>query len=170
MNDHLLEELLERVRTRFYGKYRGIVTDVEEGGRGRIKALVPSILGDQKTGWCAPCVPFAGKNAGLVFLPDAGSGVWIEFEGGDVSYPIWVGCYFRDNEIPAEVAPRKRVLRTAAGLSIVWDDATESIVLSDLHGNAVSLSEKGIQLSRSGGEVEVVPGKVSVNGGALEVV
>ena len=55
-----------------------------------------------------PCVPYAGPNVGIAFLPEVGSGVWIEFEGGDVSYPIWVGCYWRDGEVPADVGGRRQ--------------------------------------------------------------
>ena len=88
--DRALEDLLERLRTRFYGKYRGICTDVDAATM-RIKAKVPAVLGEVDTGWCLPCVPYAGPNVGIAFLPEQGSGVWIEFEGGDVSYPIWVG-------------------------------------------------------------------------------
>ena len=51
-----------------------------------------------------PCVPYAGPNVGFAFLPEMGSGVWIEFEGGDVSYPIWVGGYWREGEFPADAA------------------------------------------------------------------
>ena len=94
MNDQAMMELLDRIRNRFYGKYRGSVTDVDASTL-RIKAKVPAVLGDQESGWCMPCVPYAGKNVGMAFLPEQGSGVWIEFEGGDVSYPIWTGCYWR---------------------------------------------------------------------------
>ena len=65
--------------------------------------MVPAVLGDTETGWCMPCVPYAGPNVGIAFLPETGSGVWIEFEGGDVSYPVWVGGYWRDGEVPADV-------------------------------------------------------------------
>ena len=51
-----------------------------------------------------PCVPYAGPKVGFAFLPEIGSGVWIEFEGGDVSYPIWVGGYWRAGEFPAGAA------------------------------------------------------------------
>lgn len=168
-NDEILLSLLERARSRFYGKYRGTVTDVEEGGRGRIKAKVPAVLGDQKTGWCSPCLPYAGKDVGIVFLPEVGSGVWIEFEGGDVSLPIWSGCYFRDDELPAEAAPGKKVIRTRAGHQIVLDDDGETITLSDPSGNTITLSSSGISLARSSGTVEIAEGKVTINGGAMEV-
>ncbi len=56
MNDALLHDLLDHVRHRFYGKYRGIVTDVDASTM-RIKASVPAVLPSTPTGWCAPCVP-----------------------------------------------------------------------------------------------------------------
>ena len=64
MNDALLQDLLEHVKHRFYGKYRGIVTDVDASTM-RIKASVPSVLRRQPTGWCMPCVPYAGPQVGF---------------------------------------------------------------------------------------------------------
>jgi len=112
MNDQAILELLERVRYRFFGKYRGTVTDIDAGTL-RIKANVPAVLGQQETGWCMPCVPYAGPNVGMAFLPEAGAGVWIEFEGGDVSYPIWTGCYWRSGEQPSDAAPAVKACATA---------------------------------------------------------
>jgi len=52
----------------------------------RIKALVPDVLGEQETTWAAPCVP-----PGVRSVPEVGTRVWIEFEAGDPSRPIWMG-------------------------------------------------------------------------------
>jgi uncharacterized protein involved in type VI secretion and phage assembly len=174
-DDRTLEDLLDRLRTRFYGKYRGIVTDVEPSTM-RIKAKVPSVLGETETGWCMPCVPYAGPKVGFAFLPETGSGVWIEFEGGDVSYPIWVGGYWRTGEVPADVAQQKsadaaqkvKVIVTKAPHTLKFDDGQGTITLSDPNGNTVTLAESGITLAN--GQCRVVVSKsVSVNNGALEV-
>jgi uncharacterized protein involved in type VI secretion and phage assembly len=162
-------DVIERVHGRFYGKYRGVVIEVEEGGRGRIRAKVPAVLGDQTTGWCDPCVPYAGKDVGFVFLPEVGSGVWVEFEGGNVSFPIWTGCYWRDGEMPSDAGPAKKVIVTKAKHKILLDDDAGSITVSDDAGNSVTLDSSGIALVRGAGKVEVAEAKVSVNGGALEV-
>lgn len=168
--DPALTEVLERLKSRFYGKYRGVVTEVEEGGRGRVKAKVPAVLGAQATGWCDPCVPYAGKDVGIVFLPEVGAGVWIEFEGGDVSYPIWTGCYWRDGELPADAAPAKKVVRTRAGHQVLFDDDGGAVVIKDANGNEVTLDSAGVTIVRGGGKLVVADAKVSVNDGALEVV
>jgi uncharacterized protein involved in type VI secretion and phage assembly len=152
----------------FYGKYRGVVSTVD-AATCRIKARVPAVLGDIDTGWCMPCVPYAGPQRGIAFLPEPGSGVWIEFEGGDVSYPIWAGCYWRDGEPPAEVAPDVKVIVTAAAHKLVLNDAAKSITISDPNGNTVLLNASGITLSKGGQQILIGDASVSVNDGALEV-
>jgi uncharacterized protein involved in type VI secretion and phage assembly len=167
-DDRGLEDILDRLRTRFYGKYRGIVTSVDPATM-RIKALVPAVLGDTETGWCMPCVPYAGTKTGFAFLPAGGSGVWIEFEGGDVSYPIWVGGYWRENEVPAGAAQNVRVIVTAATLTLKLDDDQGEITLSDQNGNTVTLGKSGIKVANGQESVVVSSTSVSVNAGALEV-
>jgi uncharacterized protein involved in type VI secretion and phage assembly len=166
--DRALEDLLERLRTRFYGKYRGIVSDVDASTM-RIKAKVPSVLGETTTGWCMPCVPYAGPDVGIAFLPESGSGVWIEFEGGDVSYPIWTGGYWREGEVPADAADHVKVIITTQKQKIEFDDDQGSITLSDNNGNTVTLDNSGITLTNSQSTVVVDSTSVSVNNGALEV-
>lgn len=171
MNEQAILDVLDRIRSRFYGKYRGTVTDVEQPGRGRIKANVPAVLGDQTTGWCDPCVPYAGPSVGIAFLPEVGNGVWIEFEGGDVSYPIWSGCYWRDGEIPSNVAPGTMVIQTKSGHQIVLDDNGGSVTITDSNGNTITLDQSGItvQSANGGGVVALTDAEVNINNGNLEV-
>jgi uncharacterized protein involved in type VI secretion and phage assembly len=170
MSDRVLEDLLEHVRSRFYGVYRGIVTANDDDQKlGRIKARVPTVLGDAESGWCMPCVPYAGDKVGVAFLPEVGSGVWIAFEGGDVSYPVWVGCYWRSGELPADVAPNVKVIVTTAPLELKLSDGDESVELTDSNGNSVKLDSSGITLSKGGQQIVVSDSSVSVDDGALEV-
>lgn len=169
MNDRdLLLELADTLRNRFYGKYRGTVTDVDADTL-RVKAMVPSVLGELPTGWCLPCVPYAGDQAGLFLIPDKGAAVWIEFEGGDVSLPIWVGCFWRAGELPSDAAPTMRGLVTAAPHKLLFDDQEEAVTLTDSNENSVSLDAEGVTLSRGGKKIVVNDGSVDVNDGALAV-
>lgn len=170
MNDQAIAEILERVRNRFYGKYRGTVTDIEPKTL-RIKAKVPAVLGQQKTGWCVPCVPYAGKNVGFAFLPEEGAGVWIEFEGGDVSYPIWSGCYWRTDEIPADANSQVKAIVTKNGHNkLLLDDDAGSITITDENNNTVILESSGITLERGGKKIEISDAQVNINNGSLEVI
>jgi uncharacterized protein involved in type VI secretion and phage assembly len=167
-NEQAILDVLERVRYRFYGKYRGCVTDVDASTL-RIKATVPSVLGTQPTGWCMPCVPYAGPNVGFAFLPEQGSGVWIEFEGGDVSYPIWTGCYWRSGEQPSDATPTVKAIVTTAPHKILLDDDGSTITISDSNQNTVTLDSSGITLTRASNSVVVSDSEVNINDGALEV-
>jgi uncharacterized protein involved in type VI secretion and phage assembly len=167
MNEQMILEVLDRIKNRFYGKYRATVTDVDDDTL-RIKAKIPSVLGDQTSGWCVPCLPYAGDGVGLAFLPEAGAAVWIEFEGGDVSYPIWVGCFWRDGEKPDDAAPTVKTIVTASGHKILLDDDSGVITISDQNGNKVTLDSNGIKLD-SGSTIVVSSSKVDINDGALEV-
>jgi uncharacterized protein involved in type VI secretion and phage assembly len=167
-NEQAILDILERLRNRYYGKYRGTVTDIDEGTL-RIKAKVPAVLQGQETGWCMPCVPYAGDNVGFAFLPEKGSGVWIEFEGGDVSYPIWTGCYWRQGEIPSDATPTVKAIVTKAGHKILLDDDGGTITITDANENKITLDSSGITLSRGSSTVEIGDSEVNVNDGALEV-
>jgi uncharacterized protein involved in type VI secretion and phage assembly len=168
MNEQGIVEVIERVRSRFYGKYRGTVIDIDASTL-RIKAQVPAVLAGQATGWCSHCVPYAGPDVGMLFLPEIGSGVWIEFEGGDVSYPIWTGCYWRSGEIPSDAAPGVKTIVTKAGHKILLNDDAGSITISDPNGNTVTLDSSGISISHGGNNVAINDSEVNVNNGALEV-
>jgi uncharacterized protein involved in type VI secretion and phage assembly len=167
IDEQAIQEVVERLRNRFFGKYRGTVTDVDAATM-RIKAKVPAVLKDQKTGWCMACVPYAGAGVGTAILPEVGSGVWIEFEGGDVSYPIWVGCYWRTGEPPSEAAPAVKAIVTKQ-TTILLDDDSSSLTLSDSNQNSVTLDASGVTLERGGNSVVVSDAEVNVNDGALEV-
>jgi uncharacterized protein involved in type VI secretion and phage assembly len=168
MSDQNVTEILDRLRNRFFGKYRGSVVDVDAGTL-RIKANVPAVLADQPTGWCMPCVPYAGDGVGMAFLPEVGSGVWIEFEGGDVSYPIWVGCYWREGEQPPDATPTVKTIVTKSGNKLLMDDDAGSITFSDSNGNQMTFDGSGMTLERGSSSVQISDSEVNVNDGALEV-
>lgn len=164
----VLEDIVERMRTRFFGKYRGIVTDVDSSTM-RVKANVPSVLGPATSAWCLPCLPYAGPNVGFAFLPEVGSGVWIEFEGGDVSFPIWVGCYWNQGEVPSDASNDVKVLTTVSPFELKFDDGQGSLTITDSNGNSVTLDSSGITASNGSSTIAVSSSSVSVNNGALEV-
>ena len=167
MNDALILDLLERVKHRFYGKYRGTVTDVDAATM-RVKASVPSVLGDIPSGWCTACVPYAGPNVGFAMLPDVGSGVWVEFEGGDPSYPIWVGGYWRSGEYPSQASSTTRVIVTQSG-SLAFDDNASSVTLADTSNDSLTLSGGSSTIASQMGKIVADASGVTVNDSSLVV-
>jgi hypothetical protein len=73
-----------------YGKFRAVVVDnLDPEQRGRIKVLVPDVSPDYDL-WAVPSWP-PGSTPDEHQAPDVGADVWVEFEHGDVNYPIWDG-------------------------------------------------------------------------------
>lgn len=140
MTEALLASLAERQTDHFYGKYRGLVVDnVDPLMRGRLKAMVPLVLGEMPSGYAEPCVPYAGTTSGFYAVPPIGAGVWIEFEGGDPSRPIWTGCWWATGEAPisekgAPPTPFRKILRSETGLIVSLDDTMGTVTLSDIAG------------------------------------
>ena len=167
-HEQALLDVLERLRNRFFGKYRGIVVDVDAKTM-RVKANVPAVLGIQPSGWARPCVPYAGPGAGFAFLPAAGAGVWIEFEGGDVSLPVWVGCYWHDGEQPSDATATVLAIVTKNNLKVLLDLDGGSITVEAPSGNSVVVNGDGVTLQGSGQSVALGSSGVNVNSGALEV-
>jgi hypothetical protein len=127
---------LERHADRFYGKYRGLVTSTDDPlDRGRLKAKVPEVLQDIETGWALPAAAYAGPDEGLFTIPPVGAGVWVEFEAGDVSRPIWSGAWWGDGDVPDGVKPAQKVLKSEQGLRVKLDDAGREITISDENGS-----------------------------------
>jgi uncharacterized protein involved in type VI secretion and phage assembly len=172
-SDEILARLIQRVEGRYYGKYRGQVTDNNDPDNlGRIKAKVPRLLGDKEIGWALPAFIYGGASEqGLFAMPDVGAGVWIEFEGGDLSYPIWSGTWYTSGAIPEGASPGQKVLKTSSGHKIVLDDDGGSVEISDSNGNSIKMDATGITISDSNGNsIAMTATGVSINNGALEVI
>ena len=156
-NEEILTRLIERIESRYFGKYRGQVTDNNDPDNlGRVRAKVPRLLGEEETGWALPAFIYGGASEqGLYAVPDVGAGVWVEFEGGDLSYPIWTGTWFTTDAIPESATPGKKVLKTKSGHKIVLDDDAGTLEMTDSNGNTVSMDSNLIKIA-SGSAVKIV--------------
>ena len=129
---------------KYFGMYRGTVAENDDPKKlCRIRASVPSLLGDQLTGWALPCMPYGGvPEQGFYMLPDVGAHVWIEFEAGDIGKPIWVGTFW---EKGWEQGPSTRLIQTQSGhiLQFVDDSGNEQIRLKHSSGAGLSIDRNG---------------------------
>jgi uncharacterized protein involved in type VI secretion and phage assembly len=136
-------ELAHQVRSRHYGKYRGVVRDNDDPKKmGRIKVLVPEIYKDELSPWALPCAPYAGVGSGQFTIPPPDAGVWIEFEAGNPARPIWTGCWWGRDETPKNEEgtagiPSLKVIRSESGLLVSMDDDGQTISVSDENGKNI---------------------------------
>jgi uncharacterized protein involved in type VI secretion and phage assembly len=165
--------------TRYLGKYRGTVADAADPERrGRLRAQVPDVLGDTPSTWAMPCLPFAGPGQGQYVMPPVGAGVWVEFEQGDPSFPIWTGCWYGSG---AEVPPvaldgppgsHNVVIQTRGERALILSDVPGGygITLRTAGGASLAITDAGISISNGqGASITLVGSTVTVNEGALVV-
>jgi uncharacterized protein involved in type VI secretion and phage assembly len=184
MHPDTLELIEELLRRRYFGKYRGKVVDNNDSSQlGRIKVKVDGIVeGDGLWAW--PCVPYAGPRVGFYCLPPKEALVWVEFEGGDPSFPIWTGCLWAKGELPTQASSvDTRLLRTdkahmlfddSAGEVLVKNDQDASVKLgADIKSEAGqathTVGASGVVSESSSGKVEVAAAGVTINNGAFKV-
>lgn len=183
MSHEGLQSLVDWVRGHYFGKYRGTVSDnADPTSRGRLKVKVPAILGSLEV-WAMPCVPYAGDGVGFYSLPAVGVGVWIEFEAGDPSYPVWTGCFWGDGELPDPGGADVKIWKTDKVTVRIDDSADElkmqttsqstvtlaSDVKSESGGATHTVGSAGVVSESGAGKVEVTTAAVRVNSGAMEV-
>lgn len=92
---------------KYWGKHKGYVRDNNDPeNRGRIRCYCPQVMGqfddpNHWLDWALPNFPWLGGLNTLDFgspAPKSATsgpeiGVWIEFENGDVEFPIWTGTW-----------------------------------------------------------------------------
>jgi hypothetical protein len=167
----LTTRLAEFVRTHVFGKYRGIVTDVSDPENiGRIRATVPEVFGaDSFSPWAMPALPFAGPQHGLVLLPEVGDGVWIEFEAGDMSRPIWTGCWWARGQRPTPDGEKQRLLATTAGHQVLIDETANEIRLTHPGGADMIIGADEISLTLGACSLKITATEINLNQGMVKV-
>lgn len=170
---------------RFLGKYRAtVLLNVDPDQRGRLQLLIPDVLGPVPSTWAEACVPLAGPTGppmGVYLVPPIGAGVWVEFEQGDINYPVWVGCRWgAPSDIPMlakaglPVSPNI-VMQTLGQHALVISDmpptpATGGVMLKSATNAMVVVNDSGIYISNGkGATISLVGPTVTINNGALVV-
>lgn len=92
----------------FFGKYRGTVIDSADS-TGRLRVEVPDV--NVSGVWAEASIP--PVPTGLLRLPVAGDTVWVEFEAGDETKPIWTGATWQGGGSTGDLT-----LDTAANLTL----------------------------------------------------
>ena len=159
----IVQRLIDTIRRfgleywgRYYSVYRGECVDIVDANSGKISVKVP-ITGLDTT-ILEPALPIyshAGQGYGHFWPPKPGDFVWVFFENGDPTVPIYVGGWWAKDELPDDFksvddagVPQTRGWITPGG---------HKILLGDKSG------EEYVEVSHSGGKrVRMTAEKVSV--------
>ena len=104
----------------------------------------------------------------MAFLPEVGSGVWIEFEGGRRLVSDLGRLLLARRRAAFRRRPGRQDDRHQVGHKILLDDERRTITISDPNKNTVTLDPPGITLERGGNNIQISDSEVNVNDGALE--
>ena len=131
---------------KWYGKYRAFVVDVNDPEkRGRIRVKCPKVLREAKSSWCEPCIPVAYDYGGDFCMPRINEAIWVEFEDGDVKYPIWSGGWWARDKSPLTD----------------YSDVTKVRVI-EYNGVRIDLKENSLVLSMGGNIIlEIQPDEIN---------
>jgi Type VI secretion system/phage-baseplate injector OB domain len=184
--EKVVANLVHKVERRFYGKYRGFVVNNDDPKKlGRLELMVPSVLGPKvKTGWALPCVPYGGDvNQGFLCIPERGAGVWVEFEEGDLEFPIWVGTFWSEpggkSELPkpnnadgaeqgsVQSPPTRKIFKTKRGHTVQFEDADgeERIIICDgERENRIVFSQGGLSIANKNNTIAMTDQGITING------
>lgn len=166
---------------KFFGKYRGtVLQNIDPMQLGRIQVIVPDVSGLLPSSWAMPCFPITGKQMGAYWVPQIGSGVWVEFEQGNPDYPIWVGGFYGiAAEVPAlalagNPASPSILLQTSLQNCLVISDLpgpTGGIMLKSATGSTLIVNDTGIYIQNGkGASLTLVGPTTDINTSALTVI
>lgn len=133
----------------YFGKYSAVVKDNSDAQKlGTVKVSVPTLFPENELMDARAALPF-----GWFFIPENEAPVWVEFEGGDSTLPLWTGMQSLSGKYPSELdldPPQKRALKTAAGHLILFDDKSgEELIriVEAVHSHEIVLDQNGIKVT-----------------------
>lgn len=133
---------------KFYSFYRGYVLDNEDPeSLGRLKVLVPGIIEDDIDYWAWPVNMMGGKNYGVNSIPPTGSTIYVVFELGDPSQPLWFHGWRSEGEVsPEDGKPGTHRYTSPGGAAVKIDDDTFEVIITSHTGTKVHLNQKGASI------------------------
>lgn len=160
---------------RFYSIYRAIVVQNDDPlASNRLKVAIPGIQGGM-TLWALPRNQHGSEQTGFKYLaPAIGDVVYVSFEGGDPSKPLWEYHSWASGQMPKGLdAPYLCGFITPNGISVIFDDSSGTLDLY-LPGKArvfakdriTVVSESTVQIASTDGTVAINKGE---NGGAINI-
>lgn len=160
---------------RFYSIYRAIVVQNDDPmASNRLKVAIPGIQGGM-TLWALPRNQHGSEQTGFKYLaPAIGDIVYVSFEGGDPSKPLWEYHSWASGQMPKGLdAPYLCGFITPNGISVIFDDSSGTLDLY-LPGKArvfakdriTVVSESTVQVASTNGTVAINKGE---NGGVINI-
>ncbi len=151
----------------------GVVTNNEDPEKlGRVKVRLPCLTDSHESTWARLAAPGAGKDRGLVWVPDVDDEVVVVFEHGDINRPIVIGSLWSQKSGPTDSASLVKGGKAIAvhidthhkmGLKVMDSPDDTSLNLGDADNHlALSATNKEVNL-KSANKVVVEGQSISLS-------
>jgi phage protein D len=110
-----------------------VTNNKDDKNQGRVRVKFPSLSDTDESWWAPIAVPHAGKERGLLMLPQVGDEVIVGFEHGDARRPIVLGAVFNGQDTPGDelILAQKGALGVKSQDKIHLHSAKEFEIKSD---------------------------------------
>ncbi len=144
----------------------GVVSRVDDPDTlGRVRATLPT-HNDVETDWLQVVAPGAGKNKGLMMVPDVGDVVVLAVSNDDPARGVVLGGLYgprgmKDSGVHRG-AVKKFTFRTASGHRVVLDDRSSVLSVTSSSGHRLKFAPKEVLLHAESDLTIEAPGKAIV--------
>lgn len=121
-----------------------VVDNRDPEGMGRIRLTFPWLEQSMQTEWVPVAQPHAGKDRGVLWLPEIDDEMVVGFLHGDMDRPVALGALWSHVAPPPSADPRERMLRSKNGHTIRFLDST------------VTAGDKGALIIENGNKSRIV--------------
>ena len=120
--------------------------------------------------WARLSMPMAGKDRGMVLIPEVGDEVLVGFEREDLRFPFVLGALRNGKDTPplanGDGKNDKRILKSRKKHYLLFDDGSQGVVeLAHEKGRKVTFDDNGVVLQDEKGNLV----KIDSNSGAVTI-
>lgn len=136
----------------------------------RVKVSYPWHDQPRESYWARLATPMAGKDRGLVMIPEVGDEVLVAFEREDLRFPYILGALWNGKDKPPQPNDDgkndKRILVSRKKHYLLFDDGSTGVVeLAHEKGRKVTFDDNGFVVQDEKGNIV----KVDSNSGAMTI-
>jgi uncharacterized protein involved in type VI secretion and phage assembly len=147
-----------------------VTQNKDDDGLGRVKVRFPWKEDSSESYWARLATPMAGKERGLLMIPEVGDEVLVAFEREDVRFPFILGSLWNGKEKPPvandDGKNDKRMLKSRKKHYLLFDDGAKGVVeLVHEKGRKIRLDDTGFTVQDEKGNTV----KVDSDSGAMTI-
>lgn len=185
-----LMEVPKEAETESGGSVKGVAVGLvtqnkDPDGQCRVKVSYPWHDQPRESYWARLATPMAGKDRGLVLIPEVGDEVLLAFERDDLRFPYVLGSLWNGKDTPPAAnndgKDDKRLFKSRKGHQLLFDDGSRGVVELSLNdGKKVRMDDDGMKVedgkgnrftidSNSGAVTIEASGKLTIKGVSVSI-